>query len=86
VDASNILRGLVSITQFNKGQAAKIFDRLKTGRSIVVLNNNAPSALLFNCIAIPIDIMLTVKTTMAIPSYLPIHFISLEAQNGMNER
>ena len=32
MNTGNILKSLVSITQFNKGQAAKIFDRLKTER------------------------------------------------------
>lgn len=48
MDTSNILNSLVSITQFNKGQAAKIFDRLKTEHRIVVLKNNAPSAILLS--------------------------------------
>jgi PHD/YefM family antitoxin component YafN of YafNO toxin-antitoxin module len=48
MDTSNILKSLVSITQFNKGQAAKIFDRLKTERRIIVLKNNAPSAILLS--------------------------------------
>jgi PHD/YefM family antitoxin component YafN of YafNO toxin-antitoxin module len=48
MDTGNILKSLVSITQFNKGQAAKIFDRLKTERRIIVLKNNAPSAILLS--------------------------------------
>lgn len=44
----NILKSLVSITQFNKGQAAKIFDRLKTERRIIVLKNNVPSAIILS--------------------------------------
>jgi prevent-host-death family protein len=39
-------RGFVPITQFNKGQASKIFDRLAAERHIVVLKNNAPAAVL----------------------------------------
>jgi antitoxin StbD len=48
MDTGNLLKSLVSITQFNKGQAAKIFDRLKTERRIVVLKNNAPSAIILS--------------------------------------
>jgi len=44
----NILNSLVPITQFNKGQAAKIFDRVKTERQLVVLKNNAPSAIILS--------------------------------------
>lgn len=44
--AVNIMNSLVPITQFNKGQAAKIFDRVKFERQIVVLKNNAPSAVI----------------------------------------
>jgi len=48
MDTGNLLKSLVPITQFNKGQAAKIFDRLKTERRIVVLKNNAPSAIILS--------------------------------------
>jgi len=48
MDTGNLLKSLVSITQFNKGQAAKIFDRLKIERRIVVLKNNAPSAIILS--------------------------------------
>ena len=47
-NAANILNSLVPITQFNKGQAAKIFDRVKTERQLVVLKNNAPSAIILS--------------------------------------
>jgi prevent-host-death family protein len=39
---------MVSITQFNKGQASKIFDRVKTEGRLVVLKNNAPSAIILS--------------------------------------
>ncbi|MDR0843567.1 MAG: type II toxin-antitoxin system Phd/YefM family antitoxin [Acidobacteriota bacterium] len=45
---ADTLNSLVSITQFNKGQAAKIFDRLKTERRLVVLKNNVPSAVILS--------------------------------------
>ncbi|MCU6761104.1 Phd_YefM [uncultured Roseburia sp.] len=45
---SDLLNSLVSVTQFNKGQASKIFDRLRTERQLVVLKNNAPSAVILS--------------------------------------
>ena len=48
MDTGNLLKSLVPITQFNKGQAAKIFDRLKNEPRIVVLKNNAPSAIILS--------------------------------------
>jgi len=47
-NATNILNSLVPITQFNKGKASKIFDRVKTERQLVVLKNNAPSAIILS--------------------------------------
>jgi antitoxin StbD len=48
MDTRNFCNGLVLITQFNKGQAAKIFYHLKTERRIVVLKNNAPFAIILS--------------------------------------
>ena len=42
------LRSFVPISQFNKGQAAKIFDRLKTEQRLMVLKNNAPAAVILS--------------------------------------
>ena len=42
--AADLLQSLVPISQFNKGQAAKIFDRLHSERELIVLKNNQPSA------------------------------------------
>ena len=46
--AANLLHSLVPISQFNKGQAAKIFDRLHTERELIVLKNNQPSAVILS--------------------------------------
>ena len=46
--AANVLQSLVSISQFNKGQAAKIFDKLQTQRELIVLKNNQPSAIILS--------------------------------------
>ena len=47
--ASDFLQSLVPISQFNKGQAAKIFDRLRSEKELIVLKNNQPSAIIFFC-------------------------------------
>jgi len=45
---AELLQSLVSISQFNKGQAAKIFDRLHSERELIVLKNNQPSAIILS--------------------------------------
>lgn len=42
------LNSLVSITQFNKGQASRIFDRLHDEKQLIVLKNNTPSAVILS--------------------------------------
>lgn len=46
--AANILQRLVPISQFNKGQASKIFDRLHSEKELIVLKNNQPSAIILS--------------------------------------
>lgn len=46
--AAQLLQSLVPISQFNKGQAAKIFDRLHSERELIVLKNNQPSAIILS--------------------------------------
>lgn len=46
--AYETLNSLVSITQFNKGQASKIFDRLSSEKQLIVLKNNVPSAVIIS--------------------------------------
>ena len=46
--ATNILKCLVPISQFNKGQASKIFDRLRSEKELIVLKNNQPSAIILS--------------------------------------
>ena len=43
---ANFLTRLIPISQFNKGQAAKIFDRLRSEPELIVLKNNQPSAVI----------------------------------------
>jgi PHD/YefM family antitoxin component YafN of YafNO toxin-antitoxin module len=43
---SEALNSMVPISQFNKGLASKIFDRLKVERQLVVLKNNTPTAVI----------------------------------------
>lgn len=44
----NILQSLVPISQFNRGKATKIFDRLRTEKELIVLKNNQPSAVILS--------------------------------------
>ncbi len=46
--SSNLLQCLVPITQFNRGQASRIFDRLRTEKQLIVLKNNQPSAVILS--------------------------------------
>ncbi|MDD6234163.1 MAG: type II toxin-antitoxin system Phd/YefM family antitoxin [Lachnospiraceae bacterium] len=46
--AAELLQSLVPISQFNKGQAAKIFDRLHSEKELIVLKNNQPSAVILS--------------------------------------
>lgn len=43
---TNILTRLIPITQFNRGQASRIFDRLHSEPELIVLKNNKPSAII----------------------------------------
>ena len=45
---ANILNNLVPITQFNRGQASRIFDRLHTENTLIVLKNNQPAAVILS--------------------------------------
>ena len=47
-NAVNILNSLIPISQFNKGKAAQIFDRLRTEKELIVLKNNQPSAVILS--------------------------------------
>ena len=42
------LRSLIPISQFNKGQANRIFSRAKSEGKLVVLKNNAPEAVILS--------------------------------------
>lgn len=46
--SGNVLKSLVPITQFNRGQASRIFDRLHTENRLVVLKNNKPTAVILS--------------------------------------
>lgn len=45
---ADLMQSLVPISQFNKGQAAKIFDRLHSEKELIVLKNNQPSAIILS--------------------------------------
>ena len=46
--AADVLNSLIPITQFNRGQASRIFDRLHTENQLVVLKNNQPAAVILS--------------------------------------
>lgn len=45
---AKVLNSLVPITQFNRGQASRIFDRLHTENQLIVLKNNQPAAVILS--------------------------------------
>ena len=45
---ADILDSLVPITQFNHGQASKIFDRLHSESRLIVIKNNQPAAIILS--------------------------------------
>ena len=45
---ADILDTLVPITQFNRGQASRIFDRLHSKSRLIVLKNNQPAAIILS--------------------------------------
>lgn len=46
--ATNVAKNLVSISQFNKGQASRIFERLHSESQLIVLKNNQPTAFILS--------------------------------------
>jgi len=46
--AKDVLQSFVSISQFNRGQASRIFEKLRQCRQIVVLKNNRPEAVILS--------------------------------------
>ena len=44
----DILNILVPITQFNRSQASKIFDRLHSESRLIVIKNNQPAAIILS--------------------------------------
>ncbi|MBR5344934.1 MAG: type II toxin-antitoxin system Phd/YefM family antitoxin [Clostridia bacterium] len=45
---ANMLQSLVPISQFSKGQATKVFGRLRNEPQLIVLKNNTPEAVLLS--------------------------------------
>lgn len=45
---TNIAKSLVPISQFSKGQASRIFDRLHNESQLIVLKNNQPTAFILS--------------------------------------
>ena len=44
----DILDSLIPITQFNRGEASRIFDRLHSESRLIVLKNNQPAAIILS--------------------------------------
>ena len=45
---ASTLQSLVSISQFSKGQATQVIDRLRTEPQLIILKNNVPTAVLLS--------------------------------------
>lgn len=72
--SAGLLQSLVPISQFNKGQAAKIFDRLHSEKELIVLKNNQPSA-----------IILSPEEYMRLTEIEEDYFLLLEANKRLDE-
>lgn len=48
LNALQISQSLIPVTQFNKGQATKVFAKLKDMPSLIVLKNNIPTAFILS--------------------------------------
>lgn len=48
MDISGLFKNLVSITQFNKGQASPLFSRAQRGETLLVIKNNTPVAVILS--------------------------------------
>ncbi len=48
ISTTNMINSLIPITLFNRGQASRIFDRLKNERQLIVLKNNQTSAVILS--------------------------------------
>ena len=48
MDISGFFRNIVSITQFNKGQASPLFSRAQKGETLLVIKNNMPMAVILS--------------------------------------
>lgn len=47
-NTTNILNSLIPITQFSRGQASRIFERLRSESRLFVLKNNQPAAVILS--------------------------------------
>lgn len=46
--ASKIAETLIPVTQFNRGQTSKIFEKLNKNPSLIILKNNKPTAFILS--------------------------------------
>jgi hypothetical protein len=47
-EIASIIQGIIPISSFNRGQAGKIFDEVKSGSTKVVVKNNEPESILIS--------------------------------------
>lgn len=45
---TKFMKGLIPITQFNKGKASQLFMRAQAGETLVVMKNNVPVAVILS--------------------------------------
>ncbi len=48
ISTMDMINSLIPISLFNRGQASRIFDRLKKERQLIVLKNNQTSAIILS--------------------------------------
>lgn len=48
MNLSRFIKGLIPITQFNKGKASQLFMRAQDGETLVVMKNNVPVAVILS--------------------------------------
>ena len=48
MSTAGMIKSLIPIIQFNRGQASRIFDRLRNEKQLIVLKNNQTSAVILS--------------------------------------
>lgn len=83
----SIFDDIISITEFNKGRAGKIFESVKSGRPKIVFKNNVPECILIspeqykNMLDELEDLQLIVLSDERMKNYDPERLLSSEEIN-----